>query len=337
MCAHQANNPNKRLVLSGEEIMTLDEEIAEAVELLNGSYSNPYTAALSERHKTLQYLYTHPHLLFALGYDEARVFHESDDRSHPILERYCQAIGRYFTVGPKPKPFDSKPACALLRQQHGTLWSLPDWIHLVENADLWATKAELEIVREDGNFRRIDLQELITVFTSVTNANGSHSKAVFNNIWLPPSVRREDVCAFDYSSSVLNEIRKGNRLLTDVRSRELEEIVAELLAIKGMKVLLTPRSNDGGRDIIAEGEFFPGLLCKVAVEVTGSPAVGLPKLSSALYRNRHFPVVMVATTGHFTAGVLRERREPDNCFRLVLADGDCLASWVNSGVPAFPR
>jgi hypothetical protein len=110
----------------------------------------------------------------------------------------------------------------------------------------------------------------------------------------------------------------------------LENIVAELLRDRGMEVALTSRAADGGRDVIARGELIPGEPTLLAVEVKHKPVVGLDDVRSRLYANRAFPALLFATSGRFTAGVVRERSQPDTHLRLFLKDGFALSQWVST-------
>jgi hypothetical protein len=92
--------------------------------------------------------------------------------------------------------------------------------------------------------------------------------------------------------------------------------------------MVTPRSRDGGRDIIAKGELLPGELISLAVEVKHKGVVGLDDVRSRLHANKEFPVLMVATSGRFTAGVLREKQQPGNFLRLMLRDGMAVKQWL---------
>ena len=56
--------------------------------------------------------------------------------------------------------------------------------------------------------------------------------------------------------------------------------------------------------------------------------VGLDDIRSRVHANREFPALMFATSGRFSAGVLREKEKPDNFVRLWLRDGTALGSWI---------
>ena len=51
--------------------------------------------------------------------------------------------------------------------------------------------------------------------------------------------------------SVIDVLAKNPKLMHHLEPRNFEELIAELLAREGLRVKLTPRSRDGGRDILA--------------------------------------------------------------------------------------
>ena len=66
----------------------------------------------------------------------------------------------------------------------------------------------------------------------------------------------------------------------------------------------------------------------LAVEVKHMRVVNVGEVREALWANRRFPAVMVATSGRFAGGVVKERIDPDNRFRLTLKDGVALGQWL---------
>jgi hypothetical protein len=119
--------------------------------------------------------------------------------------------------------------------------------------------------------------------------------------------------------------------LDSVSWRQLEDIVAEVLRAKGMEIHLVRENPQGGRDIVARGELIPGhepML--LAVEVKHRRIVDRPELDKALWQNRHFPALMFVTSGRFTSGVLKEKKSPENRFRLFLKDGDALDDLIRT-------
>ena len=118
--------------------------------------------------------------------------------------------------------------------------------------------------------------------------------------------------------------------MADLTWRQLEELVAELLRSRGMEISLTKRSHDGGRDVVARGELIPGEPTVLAVEVKKKPVVGIYDVQRALRANEDFPALLVATSGRFSGGVIREKARNRNQLRLYLKDGLALSQWIDA-------
>jgi hypothetical protein len=98
----------------------------------------------------------------------------------------------------------------------------------------------------------------------------------------------------------------------------------------GLKVTVTPRTHDGGRDIVAVGELIPGEPTLLAVEVKHKAVVGMDDLRAAMYANRTFPALLIATSGEFSSGVIREQSLGENGYRLFLKSGIAIKQWIES-------
>ncbi|HJP95795.1 MAG TPA: restriction endonuclease [Candidatus Saccharimonadales bacterium] len=128
---------------------------------------------------------------------------------------------------------------------------------------------------------------------------------------------------------ILMSIANEKTNLVDLHWRTLEEIIAELLFDSGLEVQITSKSRDGGRDIIARGELFPGEPAILAVEAKHMKVVPISELRAALWANRQYPALLFATSGKFSAGVYREKQEHENVLRLYLKDGMALQQWIH--------
>jgi len=95
-----------------------------------------------------------------------------------------------------------------------------------------------------------------------------------------------------------------------------------------LEIYQTPRSRDGGRDIIAKGEMSPGNFVHMAVEVKQRKKVNMPDVSRALEANCHYPKIMIATTGQFSAGVIQEKQSDERFLRPELLDGIALSQLI---------
>lgn len=132
----------------------------------------------------------------------------------------------------------------------------------------------------------------------------------------------------EVTRSLLEALRLEKVSFSQLKWAQVEDIVAELLRAKGLQVAATPRSHDGGRDLIVRGELIPGEPATLAVEIKHKSIVGVDEVSSRIHRNKDFPALLFATTGRFTAGVIREKQKPENFLRLVLKDGVALRQWI---------
>ena len=155
---------------------------------------------------------------------------------------------------------------------------------------------------------------------------------VLPDLWLPPD-KHGRIEVVDATVALLNAIKAERISLADASWRQLEQIVAELLRSRGMVVKLTPPSADGGRDILARGELLPGEPMTLAVEVKHKPVVGLDEVRARLWANRQFPALLFATSGRYSAGVIREKQKPENHLRLILKDGIALGQWIKAYNP----
>jgi hypothetical protein len=132
----------------------------------------------------------------------------------------------------------------------------------------------------------------------------------------------------DSTRSVLDALQGASVQFSDLTWDQVEDIVAELLRSRGLQLSVTPRSKDGGRDLIAKGELIPGEPCLLAIEIKHKAIVGIDEVTSRLHRNKDFPTLLFVTTGKFSAGVMREKSKPENFLRLVLKDGTALHQWI---------
>lgn len=153
------------------------------------------------------------------------------------------------------------------------------------------------------------------------------SALVLPPLWRPPE-KHASIELVDTTKSILLALQREAVTLRSLGWRQFEEVVAELLRAQGLDVTLTKPTRDGGRDIIARGELIPGEPTILAVEVKNRGVVGTPDIHRAWAANRDFPLVMIATAGRFSAGVIREKRRSDVYHRLWLKDGSGLSQWI---------
>ena len=305
-----------------------DAELEEIAGVLYSSIEDPEGYNLFQRDRAISYLARHPHVLFSEGYDEARIFSKANVKAHKEVASYLSEIE--VDVEIKSEPFKGAITHeAILRNQETGQW---EFLYYIWGEGITEGPLSIVLIPPKGSERRIEVDSLLSRLNAESTAPPARMQLVLPTIWVPPSVPREDILVASLTQSLIHAVHRGNMSLQTISWRQLEEIVAELLKTYGLSVELTPQTRDGGRDIIAEGEFFPGVKSTLAVEVTSTERVGIGKVAQALYRNRHYPSVMVATSGAFTAGVIEEAQLPENRFRLVLRDGDALHRWIADAV-----
>lgn len=152
------------------------------------------------------------------------------------------------------------------------------------------------------------------------------SVQLFPNIWTGKDLNMSE----DFLKDFIRRCHNENASFDELTWRQMEELVAELLKIQGMDVTVTPASGDEGRDIIARGELIPGEPTIFTVEVKKKPVVGIHDVRAALYANRKMPALLIATSGRFSAGVIKEANISDNRYRLFLKDGIALKQWLST-------
>jgi hypothetical protein len=128
---------------------------------------------------------------------------------------------------------------------------------------------------------------------------------------------------------LIEDLSRNQLTYDQLHWTQLEDIVAELLRSRGMTVHLTPRPADDGRDVIATGTIMGGEPLTIAVEVKHKRTVRIDDVRSRLHANRHFPALLFATSGNFSAGVLREKLTQDVWLRLILKNGGGLRQWID--------
>lgn len=158
--------------------------------------------------------------------------------------------------------------------------------------------------------------------------NNPHT-VLFPGIWSPGAQATQRIVLANAVPDILKAIVEEKVKLREIPWHRLEEIVAELLRGYGLEVWVTPRTHDGGRDVIARGELIPGEPALLAVEVKQKSVVGLADVQRALQANKDFPALLMATAGTFSGGVVREKSCPSNHLRLFLKDGLALGQWID--------
>lgn len=303
------------MIISQSEIVDLEESIQE--DIVQRRHEKNGTSEYywwENESPGLQYLYQHPHLLLALGYDEYRLLDWSEKNIRFIEKAFPRVEGVSF-----PLEYES-----LYRNEQSGEWQL--FQGLMPSKEKKANLA-LNFVgsQKDQDILTSDLLKALKSISHEPRADPT--SLILPGLWTPEKQALARIELVDATREIIKAISQNVNSLLSVKWRTLEEIVAELLRAQGMQIYLTPRSGDGGRDIIARGELIPGEPMTIAVEVKKKPTVGVGDVRSALYANRNYPGLMIATAGNFSAGVIKEKRE--NSLRLFLKDGVALRQWID--------
>jgi len=146
----------------------------------------------------------------------------------------------------------------------------------------------------------------------------------FNSLVVPSS--QMPVALGTIQLAAMRALIRDPRLLDRLDPRQFELVVAELLASQGYKdVILTPRSNDGGKDIIAvressivyvECKHYPNGRVKI---------VDVRALLGTVYSDRVHKGVLV-TSGRLTRGGVAFVAK--NAKKLAFKDSDDLFEWL---------
>lgn len=120
--------------------------------------------------------------------------------------------------------------------------------------------------------------------------------------------------------------------MRELGPRQFEELVAELFQDMGYEVRLTPRTRDGGRDVIAFFKDAAGTLLTLIECKRFAPhrpvGVGIVRELYGVVEAERASRGVVATTSFFTkdAEAFQERIK----YRLSLADYQSLADWCRT-------
>ena len=262
-----------------------------------------------------------PHLLIPLGFDEFRAVEETSHDALPIVDAeitWAYPVEVFFRRRGSGKWvwFEGFTDHTYDENQNRINLGVPH-VHIVGSRRKNHPDDYVRLNSYTKQLRKL-----------AESPDPKYHQLVFPGLWTPSAQKVQRTLLEDAIQDILGAIAAEERDLNSVSWRQLEEIVAELLRARDMKVSVTEPSKDGGRDIIARGELIPGEPTVLAVEVKRKPVVGLHDVQRALRANEDFPALLVATSGRFSAGVLKERQRSRNQLRLYLKDGIALGQWI---------
>lgn len=283
---------------------------------------------------SVEFFAERPHLILPAGFDQTRPLIEPDYAD--LLIEEGEDVGWVLRCREETETVKQKygidnlyfdfPIEYLYRHIGSGAWR---WFLGLENDNL--------VFRGPGQkeTETISIENLFKNLKRLTNTPDQTPRTLWlPKFWTPEFQNQTRIELTSGVSSIIQAINSENKDLLEVSPRTLEEIVAELLRAKGLEIYLTPQSRDGGRDIVARGELFPGEPITLAVEVKHKAKVGTPDLDRSLKANEDFPALMLATSGKFSAGVIKEQQRNRNKLRLILKDGMALSQWIKAyGLP----
>lgn len=139
----------------------------------------------------------------------------------------------------------------------------------------------------------------------------------------------------DLTAEILKRLRQHPHLLYELRPRQFEELIAEILTSYGWSVDLTAASRDGGYDIFGIVGDTSGVRTSWIIECkkySRERKVGV-EIARALYAVKTGLSVanaMLVTTSHFTKGVNAMKASK---WDLDLRDFEAVVEWVNEYRP----
>jgi Holliday junction resolvase-like predicted endonuclease len=339
------------MIITREDVRELDaflEELyawSDEVRLAEAEYARgrgPGSDAIPLRRATNEFFADRPHYLLALGFDDFRaIVSQTQDGTVRDVREFAARLGvdpelayvrceSFYRDGRSGEWqwFEGVSGTSLV--QDGDVVEGNVRAAYFDKRDLHAPEL-LHFVRGGGEARFVALSRLFEKIEIAARHPELRPKSLLlPGIWTP-SVQSEQRTLLEATAqSVVAGVAAGERELDSIHWRELEELVAELLRAKGLEVFVTPRSHDGGRDVIARGELIPGEPTVLAVEVKQKRTVSLADVQRALKANEEFPALLVATSGAFSTGVIQEKSREKNQLRLFLKDGVALRQWINA-------
>ncbi|HXB39295.1 MAG TPA: restriction endonuclease [Bacteroidia bacterium] len=131
---------------------------------------------------------------------------------------------------------------------------------------------------------------------------------------------------------IIMDVSKDINLMYKIHHRDFEEIVAELLRKQNFEVSLTPRTRDGGYDIIAV-QSLSGMRNKYLVECKRygpDRPVGVEIVRGLMFvvQNAKANKGIICTTSYFSPDVKREFNQYIP-YQLELKDNNNMLDWIS--------
>ncbi len=170
----------------------------------------------------------------------------------------------------------------------------------------------------------------------LNNSTGADTTGEPNFEYLEEFYSAEDLLNLYKSIPELINILKGSpELMREIDPREFEEVVAEIFRNKGFEVVLTKRTRDGGKDIIAISTDGLGIKNKYFIECKrhaedNKVSVDIVRSLQGVKHSKEGPnKTIVATTSYFTADAKKfVDNEITSSWDMTLADYNDIAKWL---------
>jgi len=135
---------------------------------------------------------------------------------------------------------------------------------------------------------------------------------------------------------ILAELERDPNALYNLDARQMEELVAVAYDEEGWKVILTPRSGDGGKDVIATRPDYGTIRILDQVKKLAPHNVVTADVVRALFgvvaKDPSASKGFITTTSSFAPGIAKEFRK-ELRGRLSLRDGNDLRKWLLGDYP----
>ena len=204
-----------------------------------------------------------------------------------------------------------------------------------------------EVVQHARKFMQKKMEELLepspqgTILT-IHDESGElcydHALGIIRPILIESMPPEELIKVTDRITLELMEyLRRNPNRMYNIKPRQFEELIAEILSSYGWEVQLTPPTKDGGYDIFAVSKDVSGIQSSWIVECKKykqSNKVGVDSVRSLYgaagdleYRNI---AMMLATTSSFTSGA---RKYASSKYNFELRDYESILEWINEYKP----
>ncbi|MGH9824191.1 MAG: restriction endonuclease [Blastocatellia bacterium] len=198
----------------------------------------------------------------------------------------------------------------------------PGWWHDTEALDA-------ELTAESVVMRVLDRRGVLDFFDSGGPPTDGSCLISINELADPAASNQIQIDLKTIDDALIEYLARHPKQMYDFSPRKFEELVAELFRGMGYDVVLTPRSRDGGRDLLAFQRSAVGTLLTLVECKHFSPnrrvGVGLIRTLYGVTEWVRASHAVLATTSFFTRGA-RDLHETVK-YRLSLADYDALTQW----------